>query len=366
MSNNPNPKEIGLSYSKKVVEQARVDDLYTILKSLKSSELESLSQLVDIRLGKPKFINKQLTELCLNHVKKFNLFVEYELFAHSLSLELFNFCETYLQDSYSNPSREQIHELIPVLKEKFGTLRTQFLFAVCIDEEQNVSEIARDLFKTNGLLAFATIEKLNDPAIKIAPQRSIAPEIKQSRKAKKLVERDERARMREQKERSKDAVKELNERQRILRKIKRNTIEIVDPANIDSSANSPPKVVKRQHPHISRFKDADRTDADVGKIGMAFIWFTGPTRGSGKTRPVVIIARTKKHYIVRPVYSNARRPAGSWRAVVVNEWEAANLSNPSVVGYEIHKVKLDRLRLIGELTLADWNRVCLGEVNSHS
>ena len=99
---------------------------------------------------------------------------------------------------------------------------------------------------------------------------------------------------------------------------------------------------------------------------MAFIWFTGPTRGSGKTRPVVIIARTKKHYIVRPIYSNARRPAGSWRAVVINKWEAANLLNPSVVGDETHKVKLDRLRLIGELTLADWNRVCLGEVNSHA
>ncbi len=366
MSSNPTPKDINLSYSKKVVEQARVEDLLTILKSLKSPELESISRLVDIRLGKPKLFSKQLVDLCLNQVKKFDSFVEYEIFAHSLSLELFTFCEKYLQESYANPSREQIHEIIPVLTNKFGTLRTQFLFATCIDGEQNVSEIAKDLFNTKSELAFAIIEKPSDLSTTIPPQRYVSPEIKQSRKAKKLSQREERARMREQKEKSKEAVKELNERRRILQKIERNTIEIVNSANAHSSADSPPQIVKRQHPHISRFQDADRADTNVGKIGMAFIWFTGPTRGAGKTRPVVIIARTKKHYIIRPIYSKARRPAGSWRAVVINEWQTANLLNPSVVGDETHKVKLDSLRIIGELTLGDWNRVCLGEVNSHS
>ncbi len=366
MSSNPTPKDINLSYSKKVVEQARVEDLLEILKCLKTSELKSISRLVDIRLGKPKFISKQLVELCLNQVKKFDSFVEYEMFAHSLSLELFIFCESRLQDSYANPSREQIHELIPVLIDKFGALRTQFLFAVCIDGEQNVSEIAKDLFNTNGELAFVSLEKPSDLPTTIPPQRFASTEIKQSRKAKKLIQREERARMREQREKSKEALREINERRRILRKIKRNTIEIMDPANADGSADSNLQIVKRQHPHISRFQDADRTGKDVGKIGMAFIWFTGPTRGGGKTRPVVIIARTKKHYIVRPIYSKARRPAGSWRAVVINEWQTANLSNPSVVGDETHKVKFDKLRIIGELTLQDWNRVCLGEVNSQS
>ncbi len=366
MSSSPTPKDINLSYSKKVVEQARVEDLLAILKCLKTSELESISRLVDIRLGKPKFISKQLVDLCLNQVKKFDSFVEYEIFAHSLSLELFIFCEKHLQDSYANPSREQIHELIPVLINKFGALRTQFLFAVCIDGEQNVSEIAKDLFNTNGELAFVSLEKSSDLQTIIPPQRYVSPEIKQSRKAKKFIQREERARMRAQKEKGKEMAKALNERRRILQKIGRNTIEIVNPVNADSSADSPLQIVKRQHPHISRFQDADRTDTNVGKIGMAFIWFTGPTRGAGKTRPVVIIAKTKKHYIIRPIYSNARRPAGSWRAVVINEWQAANLLNPSVVGDETHKVKLDRLRIIGELTLRDWNRVCLGEVNSQS
>ena len=366
MSNHPNSKDVNLSYSKKVVEQARGDELLTILKSLKSSELESISRLIGIRLGKPKFIGKRLAELCLDHVKKFELFVEYELFAHSISLELFNFCEKKLQDSYANPTQEQIHKLLPGLLKNYGILRTQFLFATCIDGEQNVADIAKNLFSTNGELAFAVIEKPSEPTTTIPLQRYVSPEIKQSRKAKKLIEREKRTLIKDQQEKAKIDVRESNERERILRKLERNTIEIVDVASADNAVDAPPRNVKRLHPHVSRFQDADLTDANVGKVGMAFIWFTGPTRGAGKTRPVLIIAKTKKHYIVRPIYSNARRPAGSWRAVVINEWQVANLSNPSVVGNETHKVKFDRLRLIGKLTLSDWNRVCLGEVNSHS
>ncbi len=366
MSNYQNSKSVDSSYAKKVVEQASVDELTTILKSLKSTELKSISRLIDVRLGKPKFISKQLSELCLTQIKKFDLFEEYELFAHTISLDLFAFCEKKLQDAYANPSREQIHELIPILIQNFGMLRTQFLFSACIDGEQNVAEIAKDLFGADGPLAFVYIGKPVEPLVSVIQLRQVSPEIKQSRKAKKLLKREKRALMRDQQETAKESVRALNKRLRILRKIKRNTIEIEDAANAENPADSPFQIVKRQHPHISRFQDADRTDANVGKVGMAFIWFTGPTRGAGKTRPVVIIAKAKKHYIVRPIYSNARRPAGSWRAVVINEWQTANLSNPSVVGDETHKVKLDRLRIIGELTLGDWNRVCLGEVNSQS
>ena len=363
MSNHPTSKDLNLSYSKKVVEQARVDQLLTILQSLKSSELESISRLINIRLGKPKFISKQLAELCLGHMKKFDLFLEYELFAHTISLELFNFCEKKLQDSYSDPSREQIHDLLPDLLKNYGMLRTQFLFAACIDGEQNVADIAKELFNTNGELAFAIVEKPAELSHIYIPPRQVSAELKQSRIAKKLIRREKRILKKDQQEKAKEYVRELNERRRILRKLERNTVEIVATTTDENDTDSPPQIVKRLHPHISRFQDADLTAGNVGKIGMAFIWFTGPTRGAGKTRPVLVIAVTKKHYVVRPIYSNARRPAGSWRAVVIDEWQSANLSNPSVVGHEIHKIKVDRLKIIGKLTLRDWNRVCLGEVN---
>lgn len=365
MSNHPDSKDVNLSYSKKVVEQAHVDELMTILKSLKSSELESISRLINVRLGKPKFIGKQITELCLSQVKNFDLFVEYQLFAHAISLELLSFCEKKLKDSFANPSREQIHELLPDLLQNYGVLRTQFLFANCIDGDENVTEIAKELLSAHGELALSINEKLADPSNQTLPSRVVSPELKQSRRAKKLIRREKRTSIREQQKKAKEDAKAANERQRILRKLERNTVEIVAAATAENATDSPPQIVKRLHPHISRFQDADLTAGNVGKIGMAFIWFTGPTRGAGKTRPVLVIAKTKKHYIVRPIYSNARRPAGSWRAVVINEWQAANLSNPSVVGDETHKIKLDRLRIIGELTLSDWNRVCLGEVNSN-
>jgi hypothetical protein len=369
MSNHPNPKDINLSYCRKVVEQARVGEIMDILKSLKSAELAIISRSIDIRLGKPKLITRTLTELCLNRVRNYGLFKEFELFSTVISKDPLSFCENRLKDSFADPSRQQINDLLPELIQKFGLLRTQFLFAACIDGEQNVAEIAKDLFSTHGELAFLSIEEPSDQSVHTLLSHVVSPELKQSRRAKKMIEREERATAKEQQEKAKEDSKHANERRQILRKMVRNTVDLatIDQVTVDtaeSGADFTPQIVKRLHPHISRFQDADITDANVGKIGMAFIWFTGSTRGAGKTRPVLIIAKTKKYYIVRPIYSNARRPAGSWRAVVINEWQTANLSNPSFVGDEIHKIKIDRLRIIGGLTITDWNRVCLGEVNS--
>ena len=340
-----------------------------ILKSLKSAELAIISRSIDIRLGKPKLITRTLTELCLNRVRNYGLFKEFELFSTVISKDPLSFCENRLKDSFADPSRQQINDLLPELIRKFGLLRTQFLFAACIDGEQNVAEIARDLFSTHGELAFLSIEEPSDQSVHTLLSHVVSPELKQSRRAKKMIEREERATAKEQQEKAKEDSKHANERRQILRKMVRNTVDLatIDQVTVDtaeSGADFTPQIVKRLHPHISRFQDADITDANVGKIGMAFIWFTGSTRGAGKTRPVLIIAKTKKYYIVRPIYSNARRPAGSWRAVVINEWQTANLSNPSFVGDETHKIKIDRLRIIGGLTITDWNRVCLGEVNS--
>ena len=370
MSNHPNPKHIDLSYSKKVIEQASVDELMPILKRLKTSELDSISRMIHVRLGKPKFIGKQITALCLNQAKSFNLFVEYEIFAHTITLELFSFCEKRLQDSYTNPSREQIHELLPDLLKNYGRLRTQFLFATCIDGEQNVAEIAKDLFGTNGELAFLRIEEPSDQAVHTLLSHVVSPELKQSRRAKKMIEREKRATIKEQQEKAKEDSKHANDRRRILRKIVRNTVDLatIDQDTVGTAENDTdlvPQIVKRLHPHISRFDNADPAHDDVGKIGIAFIRFTGSTRRSGKERPVLVIAKTKKHFIVRPIYSNARWPAGAWRAVGISDWKAANLGNPSFVGDETHKIKFDRLRIFGGLTLTDWNRVCLGEVNSN-
>lgn len=54
------------------------------------------------------------------------------------------------------------------------------------------------------------------------------------------------------------------------------------------------EVRKRVHPLITRFGEGAGLHDDVGRVGMAFIRFTGDPSGSGKERPVLVIAKNKK------------------------------------------------------------------------
>jgi len=347
----------------KVFEQAPTEEMLLILRSLKAKELNAISRLVNIRLGKPRSLSKKLVELCINRIREFEQFAELFLFVQYISFDPLEFCEERLGASFDNPTKAEIDTLLPELMQKYGLLRTQFLFASFTDSEVKIRDYAKELLAPSGALALSAKKAKLEKVDQIIQPKVTAPEIRESRRAKARIRRERRATSREQQKRANNQNKKADKRRAFLKRLKRKTIELAGEVGSLPAEESLPVMLKRSHPHLSRYKDVDPSHEDVGKIGMTFIRFTGKPSGSGKERPVVVIAKSETRFIVRPIYSNAHWPAGAWRAVRLNDWEAANLSNPSFVGDETHKVKINKLHIFGELTLHDWNRVCLGETN---
>jgi hypothetical protein len=112
---------------------------------------------------------------------------------------------------------------------------------------------------------------------------------------------------------------------------------------------------------------AQTTHDLVGQVFWGFISYGKDDPELGKVRPCVIVAVAPKYFIVRPVFSRASRYAGSWRAVLIENWQDAGLDHESLVGHDTQKISKDKIvSRIGSLTTHDWNRICRGEVNTKS
>jgi hypothetical protein len=350
--------------SLKVFNTAEPDELTRVLKKLQNRELNVLSQMTNLHFGKSKFITTEFINLFRTQLLRRDAVFNAKIFAKMSSIELHVFCEEVLKDSYENPSESELEELTPRLVEKFGEFRTQLLYASLIDDEAKAAEIARKILSETGIIPIRGNIRPKSQAPAPLVYEPISEYVKRGRKENRAKERDLRAAKRTQRrevELEQKAIRKLQKKNRVANTVHpTHETEIIAP-NTDAL---PFVNAKRIHPLITRFGEDAGTHEDVSRVGSAFVRFSGDPKGHGKQRPVLVIAKTSKHFVVRPIYSHARWPAGSWRAVEIIEWKEAGLSNNSYVGDETHKVKLKNLTLKGRLTVQDWNRVCLGEINA--
>ena len=356
------PQPEGLSL--KVFKTAKPGELIDILKKLKSRELKLLSQITKLHFGNSKFITAELVNLFETQLLRRDAVFNAETFAKLSSIELLVFCEEVLKESYEDPSESELEELTPRLVEKFGEFRTQLLYANLIDNEANAANHATKILSETGILPIRSIERPKSQVLIPSLKDAVSEDVKRGRRESRVKQRDLRAAKRTQR-------REVEGEQKTISKLKKKN-QVVKAVRVDrepdpiaTTTDALPFVnKKRVHPLITRFGEDAGIHEDVSRVGSAFVRFLGDPKGHGKERPVLVIAKTSKHFVVRPIYSHARWPAGSWRAVEIVEWKEAGLANSSFVGDETHKVKHKNLTLKGRLTLQDWNRVCLGEVNS--
>ena len=351
-------------FSLTVFENADTEEIIKTLKELGSHELGILSQATNLRLNNAKFMTVDLANLFKVQLLRRDAESNARMFANLVSLKILVYCSDVLKDSFEDPTEEQLTELTPRLIEKFGKFRTQIMFASCVDNEVTAANHAIKILSETGLLPIRSNQQpKNEIPVATLPE-PISPEVKQGRRENRAKQRDLRASKRAQKRENELEWKAIQKLQ------KKNKIEKAKKVQVEESATTVNSVdlavinTKRVHPLITRFGEGAGVHEDVSRIGSAFVRFSGDPRGHGKERPVLVIAKTDKHFIVRPIYSHARWPAGAWRAVQITDWREAGLSNGSFVGDETHKAKHKNLKLKGRLSLQDWNRVCLGEVNS--
>lgn len=350
--------------SLKVLKTAEPDELIEVLKKFKSRELKVLSRLTKLHLGNSKYITAELVTLFKIQLLRRDTELNAKLFAELSSIDVLLFCDGVLKESYADPSESELIELTPRLVEKFGLFRTQLMYANLVDNEAIAAKHARKIISETGILPIRAnfCPKCEVPVLPVT--EPISEDVKRGRKENRVKQRDLRAAKRAQRREVELEQKAIIKLQKKNRVAKASRCQLAPEPNTSSSDALPVVNTKRVHPLITRFGEDAGIHEDVSRIGNAFVRFSGDPKGHGKERPVLVIAKTSKHYVVRPIYSHARWPAGSWRAVEIVEWQDAGLSNNSYVGDETHKVKHENLKLKGRLNLQDWNRVCLGEVNS--
>ena len=350
--------------SLEVFNTANPNELIDVLKKLKGRELKLLSRITNLHFGNSKNLTAEFVSLFKTQLLRRDDVFNAEIFAKLSSIELLVFCEEVLKESYEDPSESELEELTPRLVEKFGELRTQLLYANLIDNEAKAAEIARKILSESGILPirgnFRPKSQVSAPLV----NEPISEDVKRGRKENRLKQRDLRAAKRTQRREVELEQRAISKQQKKNQVVKTARVDC-EPEQVVGTTDALPFVnTKRIHPLISRFGESAGTHEDVSRVGSTFVRFSGDPEGHGKERPVLVIAKTSKHFVVRPIYSHARWPAGSWRAVEIVEWKEAGLANNSFVGDETHRVRHKNLTLKGKLTLQDWNRVCLGEVNS--
>jgi hypothetical protein len=262
---------------------------------------------------------------------------------------------TILGDSFYDPSIEDIEYLTPLLRERCGDTVTRLLYAVVVDDDRVAADKIRPLLEHGPLAIPPHLPAESAERTPAASGRAVDPALRARRRQRDRSRKIERA----------TRVAQVSRAPRRPRRAQKHadTPEIrTHQPHVDAP---PPPVMKRTHPHLSRYRSFSDTGADVGSVVLAFIPYTGQHtgEGKGKVRPALVIASKRDGFLVRPVYSHARHYAGAWRAVDIRDWRMAGLRKLSYVGDEVHHVKSSSCHDLGRLTLEDWNRVCLGEVN---
>ena len=351
-------------YTYQIIEQIELEDLRKLLNGLKSKELRVVTE------------NLRIRPLSANKVSSYNAetvrAATLRMFAAGGAVTLCQFIarplarrtHEVLGDDYEDPSARQIRELTETLINEFGILRTKIFYAETIDGAAKATpHLLRELANRPELQV--ALELHNESPIDLAEPRPAPTEgQKISRQERRAIDRELRNTQRQQRVAAKDANKQLRNEQR---KRQRESPGIEDTADEPVNESQKIHLTKMEHGLLRRYVKASTSHQDVGQLKWAFISFGKNDPSEGKVRPCVIVAVAPKYYIVRPVFTNAGRYAGTWRAVLLIDWRDAGLDHESLVGHETEKIRKQDVRGdMGSLSLRDWNRVCQGEVNTRS
>jgi len=271
-------------------------------------------------------------------------------------------CQEVLGKHFEDPSYRRIKKLTPILIAEFGLTLTKMYYASAIDEDLPASPHLLREFNEKTCLVIPP-EKDLEPNVAPIPRPAATSVQKQSRRQRRQEKNAVRASLRTQNIENKKLEKSRTTVQKTRTKAESLELIVVVDRTIEAPAAP---IQKRTHPMISRFQRATGTHELTSQVFSAFISFGNKADPeSGKFRPCVIVAVAPKYLIVRPIFSHARGPAGRWKAVTIEDWREAGLAHESFVGDRPQKIlRYDVGKRLGELTLRDWNRICLGEANT--
>lgn len=339
----------------RVLENSNLDELQLTLRRMPSEELQKIPQILPISRFKTKSISLETAEIVRTAAIRLYSSGKIEELFELICSPLHEFSKDELGDSFEDPNEEQINQLTSRLISEFGSPRTRMFYAYIIDSEARASPHLLQHIGSGKPLEIPVRLEIDAKREQPTPRPAPTETVKQSRRNRR--QEDHIARNWQKSQQLKNR---LLEKQRSMQA--RNKIEPKNFVDAETPTLVGPSVIpmkKEIHPHISQFKEASGVHELTGRICNAFIHYND----GGKIRPCVIIAVTPTNYVVRPLYSNAYWPAGLWRAVRLQDWIEAGLDHQSNVGVEAHMVKITESYLRGKLSLRDWNRICLGEIN---
>lgn len=261
-------------------------------------------------------------------------------------------CVEVLGDDFDDPSREAVEALLEELRDEFHDDLVRLYLSLVVDADAVATPLLVGHLADGGSLRIPST----------APLDAAAPRRRRTSDERR-AERTERRRRKSQENSERREQRQGATRFRRQRRADASVGSRDDAATTADTESVTIEQTRLPHPHVSRFRNVSADSAHRGLVGTAFIPYSGGDGETGKIRPCVVVAAGRKHALLRPLYSFARRPAGGWRAVELREWEEAGLEHASWVGDELHVVRWRLFSPIGTLTTADWNRICRGEVN---
>jgi len=349
-------------YTYQLIEHIETEDLRKLLGGLKSKELQFVAEQLHIRPMPVNGITTYMAELVRSTSLKLFNSGSIEGLCEVISRPLLKRTREVLGESFEDPSSKSIRKLTQILIDEFGSLKTKVYYAGSIDGQANATPLLLKELAQRPELRIDLFLHDETPAEEQTPRPAPSTELKQSRKVRRASEKESRSEQRRQVLLTRKADKKRIADQQ--EKLKNNVTVIASPTQIPETSI---EIAKLEHRHLTRYVRAQTTHDLVGQVFWGFISYGKDDPDLGKRRPCVIVAVAPKYFIVRPVFSRASRYAGSWRAVLIENWNEAGLDHESLVGHDTQKISKNKIASrIGSLTIHDWNRICRGEVNTKS
>ena len=349
-------------YTYQLIEHIETEDLRKLLSGLKSKDLQFVAEQLHIRPMPVNGITTNMAELVRSTSLKLFKSGGTEGLCEVISRPLQERTREILGKSFEDPSSKSIRMLTQVLIDEFGPLKTKIYYAGSIDSQANATPLLLQELAQRPELRIDLFLHDETPTEEQTPRPTPSTELKQSRKDRRASEKENRSEQRRQVALTRQADKKRIADQQ--EKLKNNAPVIASPIQVPEASI---EIAKLEHRHLTRYVRAETTHDLVGQVFWGFISYGKDDPDLGKRRPCVIVAVAPKYFIVRPVFSRASRYAGSWRAVLIENWHDAGLDHESLVGHDTQKISKNKIASrIGSLTIHDWNRICRGEVNTKS
>jgi hypothetical protein len=350
------------SFCYRIVEELSVEELKTLLKQSAPKAVDIISDTLHLRRVSFSSITlfnaEQIKKMTLLNVGASAATQVCEILTRPMTPK----SQEVLGKHFEDPSYRRIKKLTKLLITEFGSTLTKMYYASTIDQDMVASpHLRRELTEKTGL--DIPPEKSLEPNAAPTPRPAATNDQKRSRRQHRQDKKEVRASLRTQ-----NMGNRKIEKLRAAERKEKNKVELNEPkVTVARSTKAPVATIqKRIHPMLSRFQRATGKHELIGQLFYTFISFGNKADPeNGKFRPCVIVAVAPKYVIVRPIFSHARGPAGRWKVVAIEDWLDAGLSHESYVGDRPQRIlRYDVGKRIGELTLRDWNRICIGEVNA--